>query len=197
MPAPAGHAVSLAPFATPQAAPSPAGRPEPRRPPRAPMLPGPKGPLAPGRGTGTDRGDDVRFPARHGRGSPCRKPRHPGTVAFTRKPRHPGGHPHSRGNPGTAAANHRSRECARSARAPETKGPRQRRPQMINVRPRAASRAAYPVTGFAGSCRLFIVWAFVTMSCVRCTKVFTATIGEICVTVARPSTRRRGGGNAR
>src|SRR5207247_11432063 len=51
-----------------------------------------------------------------------------------------------------------------------------------------------PVAGFAGSCRLFISRAFVTMSCVRCTKGFTATIGEICVTVARPPAWRRGGG---
>ena len=32
------------------------------------------------------------------------------------------------------------------------------------------------------------------MSCVRCAKGFTATIGEICVTVARPPARRRGEG---
>jgi hypothetical protein len=36
--------------------------------------------------------------------------------------------------------------------------------------------------------------AFVTMACVRCTNGFSATIGEICVTVARPPARRRGGG---
>src|SRR4029077_18731554 len=51
-----------------------------------------------------------------------------------------------------------------------------------------------PVAGFAGSSGLFIVGAFVTMACVRCAKAFTTTIGEICVTVARPPARRRGGG---
>jgi hypothetical protein len=35
---------------------------------------------------------------------------------------------------------------------------------------------------------------FVTMTCVRCAKDFSTTIGEICVTVARSPTRRRGGG---
>jgi hypothetical protein len=47
---------------------------------------------------------------------------------------------------------------------------------------------------FAGSCRLLIAGAFVTMACGRCTNGFTNCCGEICVTVARPPARRRGGG---
>src|SRR5690349_12000770 len=66
--------------------------------------------------------------------------------------------------------------------------------QGRSAEPCAACPAGYKLAGYAGSCRLFIVKAFVTMSCVRCTKDFTATIGETCVTVARPPARRRGGG---
>jgi hypothetical protein len=62
------------------------------------------------------------------------------------------------------------------------------------ARLRAACLRRVSVAGFAGSSGLFIARAFVTMACVRCTKGFTTTIGEICVTVARPPTRRRGGG---
>src|SRR5262249_7726600 len=62
------------------------------------------------------------------------------------------------------------------------------RPWIVRLRP-------VPVDAeFAGSCRLLIAGAFVTMACGRCTNGFTNCCGEICVTVARPPARRRGGG---
>ena len=51
-----------------------------------------------------------------------------------------------------------------------------------------------PATGLSGSSGLVNVTAIVTMAYVRWTKGFTNCCGEICVTVARPPARRRGGG---
>jgi hypothetical protein len=65
----------------------------------------------------------------------------------------------------------------------------------LSAGPRIVRFRLMPVDAeFAGSCRLLIPGAFVTMACGRCTNGFTNCCGEICVTVARPPARRRGGG---
>jgi hypothetical protein len=103
----------------------------------------------------------------------------------------------SPGQPGPTHADQRSPRRARSTRASGKTPVESAARKLINVNPLGrgwCASAGVLVAEFAGSCRLFIAGAFVTMACVRCTNGFINCCGETCVTVARPPARRRGGG---
>ena len=88
---------------------------------------------------------------------------------------------------GRTGTYHRSRQAARSAAAPRAEPGNTPPVRDQPAGPRIGCLRRVPVAEFAGSCRLLIAGAFVTMACGRCTNGFTNCCGEICVTVARPA----------
>src|SRR6266705_4979364 len=82
-------------------------------------------------------------------------------------------------------AYHPSRQCARGAAAPRAEAGNTPPVHDQPAGPRMVCLRRVPLAEFAGSCRLLIAGAFVTMACVRCTNGFTNCCGETCVTVAR------------
>jgi hypothetical protein len=100
----------------------------------------------------------------------------------------------TRPSAGGAGMYHPSRQCARSAAAPRPSPGNTPPVHDQPAGPRKVCLRRVPVAEFAGSCRLLIAGAFVTMACGRRTNDFTNCCGETSVTVARPPARRRGGG---